>query len=405
MYAAAAQQAPVFRSLVDLASLDVTVTNGKGEPVVGLRSDEFVVTINDRPASIELLQFVAVDSRRAVAPEGGGATSSPDAAGTSPFRVVVFLVDDLSMPAHPLQEAMQPALEMLSMLGPDDVAGVVSTSGLGPVVNPTRDRSAVKAALLNKNMTGRALRRAGRFVIGAQEAVQVEEEVAGALERLADRECLIPDVRRKDPICEGALEMAAKEMARSDVQRSLQQLQAIERVVNALRGGPSPKILVVISSGLTVRTGLADVTQRIDALSRVAASAGVIIYGLGKAPEFASVADTSSERSTAIREEAVFLNSGLQTAVEATGGQSFLVVGQPKRFVQRIMSETSAFYRLGVRIPPESRSGALRVRVTTTRQNAIARANRHLIPPAGGGTESVPRRMRPQKTEAPTAVR
>ncbi len=316
-----------------------------------------------------------------------GAARAPDTRVSAPFRVVVFLIDDLSMPARPLKEVMQPALEMLSMLAPDDLAGVVTTSGLGPVVNPTRDRSAVKAALLNKAMTGRALRRAGRFVIGAQEAIQVDEDAPGALENLADRECVIPDilVKMKDPMCESALEKSAKDMAQADVFRSRQQLQALERVVSALRGGPSPKMVIVISAGLVMRTGEMDLTQRIDSLSRVAASAGVIMYGLGAAPGFASMSDTSPERGAAIREEAAFLNSGLQTAVETTGGQAFLVVGQPKRFVQRILSETSAFYQLGIRIPPEGGHGPLRVQVTTTHPGATARANRHVIPPTGPG--------------------
>ena len=172
-------------------------------------------------------------------------------------------------------------------------------------------------------------------------------------------------------------------MARADMYRSLQQLESLERVVTALRGGPSPKIIVVLSSGLVLRPGQPELARRLDSLSRVAASAGAVIYGLGEAPAFVSMTETM-EQTRAIREEAVFLNDGLHTAVGATGGQSFLVIGQPKRFVQRILSETSAFYRLGVRIPPEARTGSMRVQVTTTRRGATARTNRHVIPPAGG---------------------
>lgn len=383
--AAHSQQSPVFKSGVELASLDVTVTDDKGRPIDGLRPDEFIVTIGDQKVPVELLQFLRVGEQSSVQAGTPGAANSPGRTLPPPFRVIVFLIDDVSMPARPLRQVMQPALEMLEMLAPNDLVGVVTTSGLGPVVNPTRDRSAVKAALLNKDMTGRLLRRTGRFVIAAQEAIEIDKGAPGALDTLADRECLIPDipVKRKDPICEAALETSARDMARADMYRSLQQLESLERVVTALRGGPSPKIIVVLSSGLVLRPGQPELARRLDSLSRVAASAGAVIYGLGEAPAFVSMTETM-EQTRAIREEAVFLNDGLHTAVGATGGQSFLVIGQPKRFVQRILSETSAFYRLGVRIPPEARTGSMRVQVTTTRRGATARTNRHVIPPAGG---------------------
>jgi hypothetical protein len=224
-------------------------------------------------------------------------------------------------------------------------------------------------------------------VIGADEAVHVDEDAPGALDNLAQRECQISDTREKriDPTCESELQKTAKDIAQADVYRSEQQLQAFGRVVNALRGGPSPKILVLISSGLVVRTRDEETVQRIDLLSRAAASAGVIVYGLGEAPAFSTVEDQTVDRAAAMRNEANFLNGGLQTAVEATGGQAFLMVGQPKRFVQRIFDETSAFYRIGVSIPSDDSGGALRLEVTTTHRGATARANRHVIPPAGTG--------------------
>ncbi len=51
-----AQQSPVFKSTLDLAALDVTVTDDKGHPVEGLRPDEFAVTIDDRKVPVEVLQ-------------------------------------------------------------------------------------------------------------------------------------------------------------------------------------------------------------------------------------------------------------------------------------------------------------------------------------------------------------
>jgi VWFA-related protein len=383
----AAQQRPTFKSSVELATLDVTVSDRDGNPIQGLRADEFVVEIDGQKTPVEAMQYLTVDA--ATAPPGSptAAALAPAAAIRRPFRVVVFLIDDLSMPARPLQAVMQPALEMLTTLGPDDLVGAVTTSGLGPVVNPTRDKSAVRAALLDKRMSGRISSVSGPYLIASQEAVQIEDGAPGVLERVVDRECT--SLNQPKETCEATIEHLARSIAQMDVYRSQQQLQAMQRVINALRGGPSPKILVVISSGLVMR-GSGDLPRRVDALSRAAADAGVIIYGLDEVPSISNMSDTSADRATARREEALFLTSGLQSAVESTGGQAFLIIGQPKRFVQRVLSETSAFYRLGIRIPAGASAGPLRVQVTTTHHGATARANRHVIPPKSGGAARVP---------------
>ena len=59
----------------------------------------------------------------------------------------------------------------------------------------------------------------------------------------------------------------------------------------------------------------------------------------------------------------------------AAGGESFLVVGQSDRFMQRIVLETSAVYQLAVQIEPPSASESrfLDVRVKLKRPGVTVR--------------------------------
>ena len=181
-WSAALQQTPLFRSGTELATLEVTVVDGKGHVVTGLGRDDFVITIENRPASVQAVTFVNVDQAApavtapAVTPGASAPAAAPAPTGASaPYRVIVIVVDDLSFPPGPLLASVKPALDLLPLLDTNDLVGLVTTSGLGPVVNPTRDRDAVRKALLDKSSTGRAGREPmGPYFIGAEEAIDID---------------------------------------------------------------------------------------------------------------------------------------------------------------------------------------------------------------------------------------
>lgn len=59
-----APQAPIFRAGTDLVRVDVTVTARGDEPVADLKMDEFEITEDDVPQTVETLKFVQVDGKR-----------------------------------------------------------------------------------------------------------------------------------------------------------------------------------------------------------------------------------------------------------------------------------------------------------------------------------------------------
>jgi VWFA-related protein len=62
--AAQAPQQPIFRAGTDLVRVDVTVTQRGDEPVADLKLEDFEITEDDVPQSVETLKFIKVDGTR-----------------------------------------------------------------------------------------------------------------------------------------------------------------------------------------------------------------------------------------------------------------------------------------------------------------------------------------------------
>jgi len=135
-----------------------------------------------------------------------------------------------------------------------------------------------------------------------------------------------------------------------------------------------PRVMILVSDGIAadVRNELAG---QVRTLSEAGTSAGVQVYALTGVGDGADVSDITPERRSARVSERRYLASGVQTMTAAAGGESFLVVGQPDRFMQRIVLETSAVYQLAVQIEPPSASESpfLDVRVKVKRPGVTVR--------------------------------
>jgi hypothetical protein len=56
-------QQPVFRGGVDLIAVDVKIVDRKGDPVAGVRPDQFEVTVDGKPRRVVTAEFVEFTSR------------------------------------------------------------------------------------------------------------------------------------------------------------------------------------------------------------------------------------------------------------------------------------------------------------------------------------------------------
>ena len=82
-------QEPVFRAGVDLVTVDAIVVDKDGRPVTGLTADDFLLTVDGKPRTLDAFEMVAVRATDAPADRRLPDVSSNDVA--EPGRLI-FLV-------------------------------------------------------------------------------------------------------------------------------------------------------------------------------------------------------------------------------------------------------------------------------------------------------------------------
>lgn len=371
---------PVFRGGVDLVTLDVTVVDKDGQPVRGLTPADFVVTLEGQARPVRALDFLEFGRAAGSATTARETTNQPGQPqpGRRGGRVIVLLFDDLSYQPGQGKAILAAAERTLLSFDLDDQIGVATTSGLGPVVNPTRDRSAVLAGRRDKRMIGRYDDSTAPFFIAVNEAIEIDRGAPrDTLIAVANRECgvlgLPPDV------CAPMIEANARSFVRQTTHRISSQMTAFQHVFDVLRQAPAPRVVIAFSRGLAVGVEM-DIKSQLDPIARAAVDAGVQFYALSERPDEIDVSERSQARVTAKREEGRFLNSGIQIVASAAGGEAFLVVGQADRFFERIEAETSGFYRLGVQAPAlADKRRYLATRVSVKTRGTTVRVNRQAL--------------------------
>ena len=374
------QPQPVFRGGVDLVTLDVTVVDKDGKPVRGLKPEDFVVTLEKQPRPVRALDFLEFGSAAGSTAEARQTTNQ--AAQAQPARrggrVIVLLFDDLSYKPGPGKSLLVAAERMIGTFDVDDLIGITTTSGLGPTVNPTRDRTTLLAALHDKKMIGRNDDNTAPFYIAVDEAIDIDRGLPReTLGMVAAREC--PELSLPIEQCTPMVEGAGRAYAQQVTHRTAMQLAAFQQLMGLLKSAPAPKVVIALSAGVAIGTEL-DLQRQLAPLGRAAAEGGVQFYALSELPDRVDASDRTPTRAAARVQEGNFLNSGAQTVAENAGGTAFLVVGQADRFFKRIEAETSGFYRLGVEAPVlTDKRRYLATKVSVKASGATVRVNREAL--------------------------
>jgi VWFA-related protein len=387
------QQAPVFKSGVDLVALDVTVVDKDGKPIEGLKPTDFVVTLNGKPGTVRQMDYLTYGGvpGTEITVAGREASNTAPAAATASRggRVIVLLIDDLAAKVNEGKMLMIAAERILQTLDLGDMVGLTTTSGLGPAISPTRDRALVLTTLKSKEVLGRNEDVTEPYYVGVHEALEIARGFPRqTLGYVIGRECAnIPS-----PACPDQVESSAKRLGRNVAHRSAMQLRAYAEVITALKAAPAPRVVIALSTG--VAPGADDAWDRLGPVSRAAAESGVQFYALTEVadpidlrdqappPQGSTVPPQYATRRGARQEENQLLTSGVQIVAHAAGGEAWRVVGQADRFFKRIISETSGIYRLGVETSASVATlRFIEARVSVKRSGVTVRAHRHAIVP------------------------
>jgi VWFA-related protein len=376
--AASAQQPPPkpsFQSSVEVTSLDVTVVDDKGKPLSGLTPADFNVRVdgnNRRVVSAEWVPLSAPATDANVPPPPDGYSTNESSTGG---RLIVMAIDQPNIRFGGAMAINKAANAFVDRLGPADRVAVAGF-GLGaPSTTFTADRARIKRAI--SRMVGQ--RQATRSVdlghnIALVEAQAIEKGDRATLDSVQTRECAaVGNAPAAQDMCRGQVEMEAHSLAFDSSRDADQTIQTLRDLFAGLRAIDAPKTLILISEGF-VLTDDAMIAE----LGAMAAEARTSLYALKLDNQMFDLSDGRAPINPFGDRQA--RAEGLEMLAGAARGALFTVTGTGEPLFERIESELSGYYLLGVESDARDKDGKSHsVRIDVPRRGAIVRSRRHLL--------------------------
>lgn len=401
----AEQQSPVFKSGVTLVTVDVIVLDKNGKPVPGLTADEFQIKLNGKVQPVRAMSYVQVAEKQAaltvadIPAEVTGRKVVTNSAPTGEKKIYVIAVDNLSFAPEGGKRTLEGAKRFVDRQTPDVYIGLTTTSGT-PVVNPTRDHSAVQAALkaiIGGFVDPRRPMTPGGPTVGIAEAIEiVDHNDASALEIMVKRECGTGDPQiRSGNFAASKCSNDAVSLSRliSSTIRGItaRQVAALSAAIRAMKGAPGLKQMLILSEGIgTTR----EVAQVMEPIGRIAAEAGVQLSivmedsddtdlsDAGHAANELGQVQTDTGLSNRKRADKRMFKASMQTLADISGGTFEYVIGSADKAFDRAAIAGSALYRIGVETPNDASSiKPLTVSASVRRPGLAVSANRQAVLP------------------------
>jgi len=388
--APAQDRPPTFEGSVEVVAVDASVVDDKGQPIRDLTAAEFVVKVDGRTRRVLAAEFVELrtrtspDSASSVGPtpsEPGGAIA-PAAPGRAEGRRIVLVVDRAQLGGS-VHLAIAAVSRLLDQLGPDDRVAVFPLPS-GPRVDFTADRSAVEEALgkIGPIQTGFM----SEFNVTFAEALTfLDGRHRG--NGVAQRECeqyLAMDPPTGYPACLLRVEAEARRQVEEHGSSVEERLNALEALTQALVRIPGPKALVLMSGGFSASMagGRRDVAEHLRRIATAAAASRISLYSIFFAQRSDGLDMSVSRRpyGADLEEDRRLRTAGLEELTGRAGGAMFHVVAGSDFAFDRVASETSAHYLLGLEPGTRDRDGKPHdIEVKVLRKGVEVRARRQFV--------------------------
>jgi len=394
------QQTPVFRGGVEALPIDVTVIDGRGEPVRDLIASDFTVRLDGKSRRILSAQWIASagDAKSpAAAPLPEGYASNEQAAGG---RLIVVVIDQPNIPfgeMRPMRAAIEAFIDRLS--NSDRVAivgfgnGAKSTSFLS-------DREQLKQALAR--LPGQQQRIGvgnGSHDLGISTALAIDRNDEVTLSQVVARDC--QGTPRAIQLCRMEIQAEAQQVAAEARQDADTTMRSLRDVLTNLKAVDAPKTLMLVSQGFLADSQHDDVSRLTD-LGALAAAARTSIYAFRLEDNQNDVTRAKGPLNPALSaEDRRERRSGLDTLAGSARGALFDLVGTGTSVFERLSAELSGYYLLGVEPDPRDQDGKPHsIRVDIGRSGLTIRTHRTMLAGADAGSATTPRTPREVVTAA-----
>lgn len=328
-----AQRPPEFRADVRMIRLDVSVVDGIGRAVPGLRAEDFEVCEDGR--AVPLVYFEAIE------PAPGGAASvdaAPAGAGEArPERRVLLLVDLATMSHGQVLRARASVARYLREGTHEGdwvrLANLSTGRGWDGRMPEDRERLSRAAATLAR----------GPFLLG-------QDGVLGAIQ---DRVEIVPE--------EGPSSAETRGLALSIFAEATGLLDTLESLIVQLGGVSGRKAIVLVSPGFPQWRNLRERLERVASLARESATTIYFVDAAG----LDGVTPEPGARLRSPFEAAWARSGGAQELAEATGGYASRFSANLTPALTRIGDELRTYYVVGYAPtrPDDGRFRSVRVKV------------------------------------------
>ncbi len=394
-------QQPVFRSGVDLLTVDATVVDRDGRQITDLTPEEFLVEVDGKPRTVVSAEYVKLEddapvivgARRVASPAPAeNPFFSTNARTLAPGRVILLLVDEGNIRLGMGRDVMRSAAKFVDGLSPNDRVAVVAIPR-GALVDFTSEHERVREALLAT--VGRASPFKGRFFMSLSEAIAAYEHSDATLRnQLFMRECAAV---LNNPVeltrCEIEVEQEAGELVHHQRQQTQASLHGMREVLRSLAALDGPKSVILISEGLVLE-GLGGEVDEIAAIAAdVRASLDVMLL------DVPAVDVTQAQRPTTPREDRDRQVTGLEMIAGLSRGALHRVLSSSDPAFTRIMRSMAGHYLIGVEAQASDRDGRRhRISVRTSRRGVTLFSRRGFLattsPAATSPADAVSRALR-----------
>ena len=367
-------QGPTFRTGIDLITIDVAVVDRNGHPVEDLHAAEFAVKIDGEVRRVVSAELVKVDVAAAKKQVEDKSETFYTSNMTPPNgRSIVIAVDQINIRPGTLRPVLAAASKFLDQLSPLDQVAFISYPEPGPKVPFTRDKLRLKLAMQGLIGQQQPVTRAGSFNIGDYEAVAIERKRDQlVLASVVKRECHTVDQARLEQ-CERDIQTESSQIVRhlrEDAEQSLRGLQDILQKMVFIDG---PKSLVLISEGLAIEES--DVLRGVvEIAGRARTAINVLVVDLNRGDI------TITERPPSEPQDRRLQLEGLEALATMARGSLFHIAGTGEPIFDRLASEISASYVLGIeQKPSDSRGDRHRIDVEVRRSGVTIRSRQAFV--------------------------
>jgi VWFA-related protein len=370
-------QTPIFRAKVEVLTVQASVLDRDGKPMIDLAPSDFIVTLNGKPRHVRDTRFFG-DGGTEVVPQPETSYPGPVMNSSEDGRILVFVVDRDSIAPGNEKVVLDAASRVIDGLRSSDAVGVLSLPG--DRVHLTRSPLLAKMAL--SRMTGARPRimQSRDYNITWDEALGYERHDQLVIQRVVERECadvVQPDTITRNP-CPPELETYAREFlltARYRAQSILLNLSSLAKQLAPMRG---PKQIVFLSGGFPFGQ---DLLAEYNRFAAQAADAQIAFYAvhLDGAGADVTIAKQSQASAFGGRDFA----NGMATVATMTGGAFFSAGGSANGLFDRVRTEMNNFYEIAVEMEgSDAAAASLEIEVKVSRPGASIRNRRRVLPPA-----------------------